>query len=295
MHAVDAVERALAERPESRPAGVMLLPTGYVSGQESAIVRWANERIAKPASPHPRVTDRGIDRRPTLVSNVETLAHVALIARNGARWFRQVGTECDPGTALVTLSGAIARAGVYEIAHGTSLRELVAAAGGLDEPARAYLVGGYAGVWLESDDLDSIRLAPAELQMIGARFGAGIVVALPRSACPVSETARVADWLAEHSSGQCGPCVNGLGAIADTLAEIRQGSADRAALALVRRWCAQTVGRGACGHPDGAVSFVASAMRRFAAEMLDHLRHGPCDACERPPVLVTPSLTAMAG
>jgi NADH:ubiquinone oxidoreductase subunit F (NADH-binding) len=131
-------------------------------------------------------------------------------------------------------------------------------------------------------------LARRELGALGARLGAGIVTALPQSACPVAETTRVADWLADQSAGQCGPCVNGLAAIADELADVCAGSAGSEALVKLQRWGGLVSGRGACAHPDGAAAFVSSALQVFAAEFLDHLRHGPCEACERPPVLTVP-------
>ena len=193
-------------------------------------MRWCNTGVAKPLPATPRVTERGVGGRPTLVSNVETLAHVALIARHGADWFRALGTEDDPGSTLITLSGAVERPGVYETEPGTSLASMLNAAGGLAEPARAFLIGGYAGGWIDAA-MVSVRLTRSDLQRAGARLGAGIVVALPRSACPVAEVARVAGWLADESSGQCGPCVHGLAAVADELERICSGSAEPDSLA----------------------------------------------------------------
>jgi NADH:ubiquinone oxidoreductase subunit F (NADH-binding) len=292
VRAGEAVQWALTQRPELRRARalpeIVWAPSGYVTGQESALVRWCNDGVAKPTAVPPRVTERGIDGRPTLVANVETLAHVALIARHGGDWFRRLGTAEDPGSALITLTGSVRRPGVYEIALGSSLGSLLAAAGDGDEPARAFLVGGYAGAWIDAADVSRTRLGRPELAELGARLGAGIVIALPQSACPVAETTRVADWLAEQSAGQCGPCVNGLAAIADELADVRAGSAGSEALVKLQRWGGLVSGRGACAHPDGAAAFVSSALRVFAAEFLDHLRHGPCDACDRPPVLTVP-------
>jgi NADH:ubiquinone oxidoreductase subunit F (NADH-binding) len=280
----EAVERALRHRPELRDgrttAQVVWIQTGYVAGQETAIVRWCEEGVAKPRFGSPRVTERGIGRRPTVVANVETAAHVALIARHGAGWFRRAGTDGDPGTALVTVGGAVAAPGVYEIEHGLPLTGLLADVGGCSEPPRAFLLGGYGGAWIDGADAASVRLSPRELAPLGARLGPGIVYVLPDSACPVAETARLAGWLADQSSGQCGPCVNGLAAIADELERVRTGSAGRRALADVLRWCDLAAGRGACAHPDGAASFVTSAVRVFRDELSDHARHGPCDGCQ---------------
>ncbi len=277
------VRLAIGDRPRAPRVSFELtaVPSGYVSGQETALVSWCNERVAKPRYSDRRVSERGIGRRPTLVANAETVAHVALIARHGAAWFRAVGTEADPGTALVTISGAVRTPGVYEIAQGEPLASLLAAAGGVDQRPRACLVGGYAGGWIDAAQMPAIELSPGQLRPLGARLGPGIVVVLGESACPVDETARAAAWLAGQSAGQCGPCVHGLAAIAGALSEIRDGRAGdgRRALAQVERWCDSVVGRGACRHPDGAAGFVASALRVFAREMSDHAAGGRCDVC----------------
>jgi NADH:ubiquinone oxidoreductase subunit F (NADH-binding) len=283
VRAGETVERALRQRRELRDgrttAQIVWTPTGYLGGQETAIVRWCEEGVAKPRFGSPRVTERGIGRRPTVVSNVETAAHVALIARHGAGWFRQAGTDGDPGTALVTVGGSVAAPGVYEIEHGLALNALLADIGGCSEPPRAFLLGGYGGAWIDAADAERVRLSPGELASLSARLGPGIVYVLPDSACPVAETTRLAGWLAEQSSGQCGPCVNGLGAIANELECVRTGTAGRHALAEILRWCELAAGRGACAHPDGATRFVTSAVRVFRDELSDHARHGPCDGC----------------
>lgn len=290
--AAEALLAALGERPEfgrdlASPE-IVSLPSGYVTGQETAVVNFLNTGTAKPTAPLPRISERGVDRRPTLMSNPETLAHAALIARHGAGWFRELGSAQEPGSALVTLSGAVRYPGVYEIEYGSLLPTLVQAAEGQSEPLRAFLVGGYAGGWLDPSAAARARLSEASLRPLSATLGAGIVVALPRSACPVAEVARVAGWMADQSAGQCGPCVHGLGSIADTLADICEGRPSRDALSDLRRWSALVTGRGACAHPDGTARFVTSALSVFAAEVEDHARHGLCDACERRPVLITP-------
>ncbi len=294
----DRLHDALAERGR-RAAGrrpeVVHAPSGYVTGQESALVNWVGGGAAKPTVVPPRVSDRGVDGRPTLVSNAETLAHAALIARHGARWFREVGTAEDPGTALVTVGGAVAAPGVYEIELGMALPDLVRDAGGPTARAGGALIGGYAGAWIGPDQVRAQRLGQAPARHAGPRLGAGIVVLLPDGACAVAETARTADWLARQTAGQCGPCVHGLAAIAGALEHARCGRGGRGALADVVRWLAQVPGRGACAHPDGAAAFIASALRAFREQFLDHAEYGACDRCDAPPVLDTPPLRRLGG
>jgi NADH:ubiquinone oxidoreductase subunit F (NADH-binding) len=111
----------------------------------------------------------------------------------------------------------------------------------------------------------------------------------------VAEVARITAWLADASAGQCGPCVHGLASIAGELNAIWAGEADAGALAQLERWSGLVAGRGACAHPDGAATFVSSAVRVFATELTDHAQYGPCDACDGPPVLVVPQRFAAAG
>jgi NADH:ubiquinone oxidoreductase subunit F (NADH-binding) len=115
------------------------------------------------------------------------------------------------------------------------------------------------------------------------------VVLLSEHACPVAETARIARWLAGESSGQCGPCVHGLDAIAGTLEEVAGGVAGANATRRLVSLASIVRRRGACGHPDGAVNFVSSALETFAMEFADHARHGHCDACMQPAELPLPA------
>ncbi len=113
---------------------------------------------------------------------------------------------------------------------------------------------------------------------LGASLGARAIVALPEEACGLVETARVARYLAAESAGQCGPCVNGLAAIAGGLVRLATGKGD--SRGDLRRWVGAVRGRGACRHPDGAAAFVASALTCFADEVELHLR-GRCSATGR--------------
>src|SRR5207237_1224620 len=251
------------------------VPEGFVRGEETALVSWLNGKPPKPTFTPPRPFERGVGGAPTLVQNVETLAHLALVARFGPGWFRALGTSEEPGTALVTLGGAVARRGIYEIPLGLPLRDLVARAGGESEPLSALLVGGYFGTWVPAGAALDAELLDSELRPLGASLGARAIVALPASVCGLRETARVARYLARESAGQCGPCVHGLAAIAGALERLAGGKAKRDDLATLERWTSQVAGRGACRHPDGAARFVESGLRVFADEVERHLR-GHC-------------------
>ena len=266
----------------------------YIAGQETAVVSALNGGPAKPTFAPPLPFERGVRGRPTLVQNVETLAHLALIARHGAGWFRELGTSRDPGSALLTVSGAVAAPGVYEIEHGMPLSELLVAAG-VREPPAAVLVGGYFGTWLPADVVSEVRLAGEHLSEYGATLGAGVIAVLGADACPVAETTRIADWFAAESAGQCGPCVNGLDAIAATVHQLATGTASRSAWSDLERWGRDLRRRGACQHPDGAIRFITSALRVFEPELRDHARRGPCERCAGRPLLPVPLRAGLRG
>ncbi len=283
-----ALAAALRERGRGRHEpdwSLVATPDRYLIGQETALVNFVNGGPGLPTF-GARPYQRGVRGRPTLVQNAETLAHIALIARHGPAWFRGLGTDQHPGSTLVSVSGAVSAPGVYEIEHGMALSELMRWVGGGE--AAAFLVGGYFGAWLPAHAPETVRLSVDGLSQHGAALGAGVIVALPAAACGVAETARVAEWYSDQSAGQCGACVNGLGAIAYTVAQVAGGAANRDDLANLDRWSTELRGRGACQHPDGASRFIGSALRLFRAEFADHARHGRCERCAHPAVLPVP-------
>ena len=290
--AVHAIERALSERIDlARGAPrvrLVTVPSGYVTGQEAAIVNFLNSGAAKPLAMSAPIFERGVKGRPTLVSNVETLAHMALIARRGGAWFRALGAPGAPGSTLITLGGAVGSPGVLEIETGTPIASVIDAARGATGEIRAFLIGGYAGTWVPADLGYQLALSPEGLYDAGASLGAGVVFALPTSACAVAEIAFVARWLSSASSGQCGPCVYGLDAVATALDQVRSGAGGEGTLARIRRWASLASGRGGCSHPDGAARFVISATEVFAPELADHARRGPCNGCVQRRLLPTP-------
>ena len=275
---LDAVSAAIHERLRGLDKRVRLravnIPDGFVAGEETALIQFLNRGVAKPTFTPPLPFERGVGRAPTLVQNVETLAQLALIARFGPDWFRAVGTWEEPGSALVTISGAVAEPGVYEIALGTPLRDLVAQAGGITEQVRAFLVGGFFGTWLGEHEAREARLLEADLRPRGARLGARAVVVLPASACGICESARILRYLSDSSAGQCGPCVHGLDAIASSFERLA-ATGGRDERRQLSRWVEQVRGRGACRHPDGTTALAISALKVFAREAEQHLR-GRC-------------------
>jgi NADH:ubiquinone oxidoreductase subunit F (NADH-binding) len=268
------VARAVAERVGSVADGVRFTVVtaagGFVAGEASAVVHWIGRGIATPTARPPRLTERGLGGAPTLLQNVETLAHLALVARYGAGWFRSAGTPDEPGSMLVTVLGAVREPSVLEIAIGTPVGEVLALAGGPSRPLQALLLGGYFGTWVAATAAAPAPFSAAGLADLGAGVGAGLIAALPDDACGLAETARLARYLAGESAGQCGPCVFGLDAIAGQVTRLAERH--DADLAALNRWLGQVRGRGACSHPDGVVHMIASALDLFADELREHAR-----------------------
>ncbi|WP_329603350.1 NADH-quinone oxidoreductase subunit F [Nocardia seriolae] len=192
------VAEALDQRRRARLDRVRLLPHAlphaYVSSESTSLVRWLNGGPARPQGNRPRTHERGVGKRPTLVHNAETLAHLALITRYGSDWFRQTGTRDEPGTMLVTVSDANTVPAVFEIRIGTTLSAILDLAGHSWEPKPTILIGGFAGTWLPAE-CGHTPLSRCSLAEVNAAPGAGVLVALPRAACGLSETARMLTYL----------------------------------------------------------------------------------------------------
>ncbi|MGH3258069.1 MAG: NADH-ubiquinone oxidoreductase-F iron-sulfur binding region domain-containing protein [Streptosporangiaceae bacterium] len=286
-----AIRQSLAERHAAGTdwlaVTVTEAPPRFLAGQESALVNRLGGGPALPTFVPPRVTERGLGGAPTLVQNVETLAHVALIARYGPRWFRELGTAKEPGTMLTSVHQPDGQTQVVEAEIGTPLRTLLTSRADPATQVQAVLIGGFHGTWLPAGAAATLTLDNQALHRHGATLGAGVIAALPADRCGLAEAARVTRYLAAESAGQCGPCLNGLPAIAGALAELAGPGPRRATRQNAERWAGLVTGRGACGHPDGTVRFVRSALTVFAPEIGLHER-GQCSATNRRPFLPLP-------
>jgi NADH:ubiquinone oxidoreductase subunit F (NADH-binding) len=281
---VDIVMAAVTERQRAGLDHVQVsvhdLPHHYVSSEETSLVHWLNGGDARPVTTPPRPFDRGVGKRPTLIDNVETLAHVALIARYGAGWFREAGLADAAGTMLTTVLGAVRQPGVYEVEAGAAVGDVLALAG-VDPASEAVLIGGYFGTWHSTSSVAALPLTAAGLRQAGGSPGAGVLFALPPGSCGLAEAARIMRFLASQGAQQCGPCIFGLPAISEDIAQLAAGRPDGDPLSRMQRRFGVISGRGACRHPDGAVRMAASAMQTFAADAHSHARRRPCLASHR--------------
>ena len=283
---VEVLEAAIGEREPAVQVRIAETAPGYVSGEESALANFLVSGVARPFFRPSKAVPLERRRTRVLVQNAETCAHVALIARHGARWFLGEGAAGACPSTLVSLSGALARPGVYEVAVGTALADVVAL-GAPCEEVQAVLVGGYGGGWLRREDL-RVPFSREALAHLGRAPGAGVLVALGADSCGLAESARLARYLAGESAGQCGPCTFGLPAIADDFEKLAFGQLPGAQLDRLRVRLGAVAGRGACAHPDGAARVLGSALEVFAPDVAEHLAGRPCRRVGRASVLRLP-------
>ncbi|KFF60970.1 hypothetical protein JF66_01075 [Cryobacterium sp. MLB-32] len=269
-------QRAVTERTDAGAIELRAAADTFVAGEASAVINALGGGEAVPQDRTVRLTSAGLGNGPTLLHNVETLAHIALVARFGAPWFRAVGTPDDPGTRLVTVNRDVSFRGtapssrVLEVAGGTPLEHVLAFAGLATASLSAVLVGGFHGTWVPAVAF-ATPLSRAGLAPYGGSPGAGILMGLETGHCPITVAGRIASYLADQTAGQCGPCVNGLPAMASLLTRLASGERSDALPAEIARLAAVVTGRGSCHHPDGTARFVLSTLDLFASDVAAHL------------------------
>ncbi len=247
-------------------AEVLAVPDRYVSSEASALASLASGGEARPLYHEQPLTTTipGRPRRSALILNAETVARVAAACLSG------VSTP----TRLITLAGDVRQSGVFEVPFTARLADLVGGAGTSGQP-RAALIGGYGGRWFAWSDLQERTLGD-----LGSSIGAGLIM-VHADGCPLRTVGAILAYLAEQSAGQCGPCMFGLPAIAadwQLLTQPHRATDPRgvgSAEARLRGRLPVISGRGACHHPDGAVTMTASALTVFASDLVAH-RRGHC-------------------
>lgn len=258
------------------PVQVVQVEPAYVAGEETSVVRAIDGGPALPTDKPPRPFESGVRSRPTLVSNVETLANLPFVDDQGPR---QKLSPAPPlseavNTILLTLSGVVRRPGLYEAALGTRLGDVIDAAGGAGGEPQGALMGGYfAGVI--NDRVFDLPLSYAGLRAEGTGLGCGSIWLIGPLDCPVELVADVMHYFAHNNARQCGPCIRGTGAMTETLDRLAAGTLGDDEFDKLIGWSKSLVGRGACAYLDGAANLAASLIREFG-EHVDEHRAGPC-------------------
>jgi NADH:ubiquinone oxidoreductase subunit F (NADH-binding) len=176
---------------------------------------------------------------------------------------------------VITVHGHDGVPAVAEVPIGTTVGEVLETTDRWARVPTAVLVGGASGRWLRADIAVETPLSHDGLRAVGGALGVASLMVLHDDECGLMETARLARFLAAETAGQCGPCINGLPAIASTLASLVAGDADDRDVDRLKKWCGIMPGRGACGHPDDTAGLVASALSVFEDDIAWHLR-GSC-------------------
>jgi NADH:ubiquinone oxidoreductase subunit F (NADH-binding) len=261
------VEKALRERATAGERLDVTLhdaASRFVAGQAQAVLQLLAGRENLPVTAWQPEAVSGHKGRPTLLSNAETFAHIGQLARVGSQGYAAHGTADEPGTTLLTLRGDGLDPGVREVAYGTPLADIL----NETEMTRPLLLGGYHGTWLRPAQLRGLAVSRGDIAAVGATLGAGVLLPLAEGWCPLVRTAALVDYLAGQSARRCGPCRNGLPAMADALGALVHGGGP---VRRVEELCGLVVRRGACAHPDGTARLVVSMLKRFPEEVDSHV------------------------
>jgi NADH:ubiquinone oxidoreductase subunit F (NADH-binding) len=259
------------------PVRVVEVAPAYVAGEETAVVRLINGGPALPTDKPPRPFEAGVDGRPTLVSNVETLANLVFLDELGPRAFLAGDREGapPPDTILLTLSGAGRNPALHEVELGTTVRAILTRAGGETDAVQGALMGGYFAGLIGARVLD-LPLAYQALRAEGSGLGCAAIWLIGADECPVRLAADVMHYFEHNNARQCGPCLRGTGAMSATLDRLAAGTPAPDDLDRLSGWAVSLLGRGACGYLDGAANLPATLLREFP----DHVRahhEGPCE------------------
>jgi len=277
--AAASVRHALAELGDvPLPVEVVRIEPSYVGGEETAVVRAIDGGPALPVDKPPRPFESGVGQRPTLISNVETLANLPALDVGGVDAYVEPSRDRQsPGTFLLSLSGGCLAPGLYEVPLAATLREVASQVGGFTGEPRGALMGGYFAGLIGADVLDLPLSYPAT-KARGTGLGCGAIWVIAPDECPIAIAADLMAYFERNNARQCGPCIRGTGAMAKVLERLSRGQVTDEDLTRLAGWSESLRGRGACAYLDGSANLAASVFREFSGEVARH-RDGPCPVC----------------
>ncbi|MBI4446997.1 MAG: SLBB domain-containing protein [Acidobacteria bacterium] len=278
----EAEDERLIDRASLRIV-IVNAPSAYVAGEDTALLEVLEGKPPIPRKKPPYPVEYGYEGRPTLIHNVETIANIPFIIREGAESYRRIGTPASPGTMLFYLDEEFSRPGIYELPFGTPLRFLVEDLGGglsHGRSFRAILPGGPSTAFLPASAL-SLRMEHKAFQENGSSLGCGNLRLIPSDACMVKVTLEIAEFFARESCGKCPQCRMETNTFAVALRKILSGAANLGILEQIERLAAFSRGKGDCSLIHMAAAPVLSALKLFKTDFECHLNSGTCERCAR--------------
>jgi NADH-quinone oxidoreductase subunit F len=290
VHVLRRLQAAVREAYAAGYAGQNILGSGfdldivvhagagaYICGEETALLDSLEGYRGQPRLRPPFPAVAGLYASPTVVNNVESIASVPSIVRNGSDWFKGLGTEKSAGVGFFSLSGHVTRPGQYEASLGITLRELLDLAGGVRYGHRLkfWTPGGSSTPLLTEEHLD----VPLDFESIGAAgsmLGTRALQIFDETVCVVRAVLRWTEFYMHESCGKCTPCREGTYWLVQVLRNLENGKGTEEDLNKLLDLCDNILGRAFCALGDGATSPITSSIQYFRDEYLDHLRHGGC-------------------
>jgi NADH-quinone oxidoreductase subunit F len=249
----------------------------YICGEETALLDSLEGRRGQPRLKPPFPAVAGLYARPTVVNNVESIASVPAIIRNGASWFAGMGTAKSAGFGLFSLSGHVRRPGQYEAALGITLRELLEMAGGVraGHQLKFWTPGGSSTPLFTEQHLDT-PLDFESTSAAGSMLGTRALQIFDDTTCVLRAVLRWTEFYEHESCGKCTPCREGTYWLVQMLHRLEHGQGNEEDLDKLLDICDNILGRSFCALGDGAVSPIVSSVKYFRAEYLRHLAEGGC-------------------
>ncbi len=252
----------------------------FVCGEATALVNSMEGKMGMPESRPPRLAQKGFRGKPTVLNNVKTFAYVPLIVKNGAAWFKAIGTPGSPGTAVFSLVGKVVNTGLVEVPMGTTLRQLIYDVGdGLPNGRKfkAVQIGGPSGGCLPESALD-VPIDFDSLREAGAIMGSGGLVVMDQDDCMVSVARFFLEFTQHESCGKCTFCRIGTRHMLDILSAVTQGKGDEQTLTLLEELCEDVRDGSLCNLGRTAPNPVLTTLKYFRDEYEAHVKEGRCPA-----------------
>ncbi|MCH8557268.1 MAG: NADH-quinone oxidoreductase subunit NuoF [Balneolia bacterium] len=238
----------------------------YICGEESSLMESLEGKRGYPRVKPPFPAQKGLWGRPTTINNIETLANVPLVIKNGADWYKSIGAENHPGPVLYGISGHINKPGVYEYPTGMSIHDLIyEVCGGMrgGKKIKAVIPGGSSTPPLRGDQLEGVCMDADSLRTAGSMMGTAGMIIMDEDTDIVDVVWRISHFYHHESCGQCTPCRDGTGFLEKTLIKIKDGHGEMRDLDLLLDLCTQMEGRTICALADAAAWPVRYAVTRF--------------------------------